>query len=419
MAQISVQHVEYIRKDLIRQDIHYSHLIDDLLDHICCDIEFEIDRGIGFEEAYANVKKWMGKNRCRKIQEETLLLTNKTYRNMKSIMKIFGIISPILMTIAALFRLQHWPGGGILLTFSFFLLCVFFLPSAIYVLYKENKGKRFVLYLAGFVSFFLYMAGILFKIMHWPGAGYLVLIAILAPFLIFLPAYLRYYSKSSNKNIIHLIAVLFLLSFVALMSALLTLSVSKNIIDYAILVNQSTSRITNSFEPESLNKTKGLVHENPSLATQQLLNLQKMTKDLCNEIDHLKFELLKAGDQKNIKELRDISKLNEFRLKGLYNEGIPVEILLHTDKAILLKQELTAYKRFVQEIFPEFLSLNPDVLLNLEDRSVHDEQVSWECYHFQGTPMIWSIQELDLIKLKLRLIENSIFARYDESNSGV
>ncbi len=200
MAELSVYQVEQIRKDLIRDSISLSHLLHDLLDHICCDVENEMDRGISFEDAYLNVKKWMGRNCCKKIQEETLLLTDNTYRFMKSMMKVFGIISPALLAVAALFKIQHWPGGGVMMTLGFFMLCCFFLPSAIYVLYMENKGKRFFLYLSGFISFFPWMAGTLFKVMHWPGAGILLTIGIVAMVILFLPTLLYVKIKDSGRR---------------------------------------------------------------------------------------------------------------------------------------------------------------------------------------------------------------------------
>jgi hypothetical protein len=200
MAELSLQQIERIRKDLTRESISYSHLFHDLLDHICCDIEFEMDRGISFDEAYANVRDCMGKNRCRKIQEETLLLTNNTYRLMKSIMKISGVIAPVLLALGALFKIQHWAGAGILLGLGFILLCILFLPSAIYVLYKDNKGKRFFLYFFGFLSFLSLLSGIYFKVQHWPGAGVLMTIGFTAIIVLFLPILLYVKIKDSERK---------------------------------------------------------------------------------------------------------------------------------------------------------------------------------------------------------------------------
>ena len=200
MAELSLQQVERIRKDLIRQSINYSHLLHDLLDHICCDVEFEMDRGINFEEAYSTIRNCMGTDRCRKIQEETLLLTNNTYRFMKSIMKFSGIISSALLAVAALFKIQHWAGAGIFMSLGFFLLSIFFLPSAIYVLYKENRGKRFFLYLFGLLSFLPLTAGVLFKVQHWPGAGILITVGIGATVVLFLPTLLYVKIKDSQRK---------------------------------------------------------------------------------------------------------------------------------------------------------------------------------------------------------------------------
>jgi GldL N-terminal domain len=200
MADLSLQQVERIRKDLVRESINYSHLLHDLLDHICCDVEFEMDRGNSFDEAYSNIRKWMGSDRCRKIQEETLLLTSNTFRFMKTTMKISGIIVPALLAVAALFKVQHWAGAGVFMTLGFFLLCIFFLPSAIYVLYKENKGKRFFLYLFGLVSFLPLTAGVLFKVQHWPGAGQLITVGIGATVALFLPTLLYVKIKDSQRK---------------------------------------------------------------------------------------------------------------------------------------------------------------------------------------------------------------------------
>jgi uncharacterized membrane protein len=83
---------------------------------------------------------------------------------------------------------------------GFFLLCIFFLPSAIYVLYKENKGQRFFLYLFGLLSFLPLMAGILFKVQHWPGAGILITIGFAATVILFLPTLMYVKIKDSARK---------------------------------------------------------------------------------------------------------------------------------------------------------------------------------------------------------------------------
>ncbi len=50
----------------------------------------------------------------------------------------------------------------------------------------------------------------LFKIMHWPGAGYVLRVSLPFPFVVFLPVFLAAASKNRNFNIYNTIAVLFL-----------------------------------------------------------------------------------------------------------------------------------------------------------------------------------------------------------------
>jgi len=142
---------------------------------------------------------------------------------MKKLIYISGIVSAIILTIGTSFKIQHWPGAGILLFISIIFFTLFFMPAALLNNYNQGK-KNGYLYISIFIPLLISFAAALFKIMHWPGAGIMVVIALITPFIIFLPAYIVYYNKSSNKNITNFIAVLFLLVFVAVMDALLSVA---------------------------------------------------------------------------------------------------------------------------------------------------------------------------------------------------
>jgi hypothetical protein len=143
---------------------------------------------------------------------------------MKKLIYISGIASAIILTIGTSFKIQHWPGAGILLFISITFFALFFVPAALLNNFNQEK-KNGYLYISIFVTLLISFAAVLFKIQHWPGAGILVTIALIAPFLIFLPAYIVYYNKSPYKDITNFIAVLFLLVFVAVMDALITIAV--------------------------------------------------------------------------------------------------------------------------------------------------------------------------------------------------
>src|SRR5512133_46135 len=138
MPELSLNNIDIISNDIRREEISFSHLLEDLIDHVCCDVEHEMQKGKSFGEAYKIVKEKMGPRRLREIQEETLYLVDTKYRNMKITMKISGVAGTIMYGFAALFKIQHWPGASIMMSLGAILLALVFLPSSLNVLWKET-----------------------------------------------------------------------------------------------------------------------------------------------------------------------------------------------------------------------------------------------------------------------------------------
>ena len=86
MPELTLHHIDQISRDISRQEIVFSHLLHDLIDHVCCDVENEMQNGLSFSEAYRKVKQKMGSRRLKEIQEETLYLVDTKYRYMKNIL---------------------------------------------------------------------------------------------------------------------------------------------------------------------------------------------------------------------------------------------------------------------------------------------------------------------------------------------
>jgi hypothetical protein len=189
MPELSIQNIERVTRDVKKQEIVFSHLFDELIDHICCDIENEMRDGLTFLEAYSKVRQKIGSRRLKEIQEETLYEVDTKYRYMKNIMKISGIAGTVLSGFAALFKIQHWPGAGVMMTLGAAILAFVFLPSALGVLWKETHNKsRLFLFISAFLSGMFFILGILFKVQHWFGAGTLLMIATATGILCFIPS---------------------------------------------------------------------------------------------------------------------------------------------------------------------------------------------------------------------------------------
>ena len=116
MPELSLHDIDQISHDISRQEITFSHLLEDLIDHVCCDVEYEMQKGLNFSEAYQQIKKKMGSRRLKEIQEETLYAVDTKYRYMKNIMKISGVIGTIMLGFGVIFKIQHYPLAGALMT---------------------------------------------------------------------------------------------------------------------------------------------------------------------------------------------------------------------------------------------------------------------------------------------------------------
>jgi hypothetical protein len=162
---------------------------------------------------------------------------------MKTKIYYTGLIAALLMFLGVLFKMQHWPGASILLTVGTFTLLFLFLPFALRNSYKSEGGSGSgPLYVVTWITSLVILGSMLFKIQHWPGAGYMLLVALPFPYVVFLPVYLIVTGKNKNHNIYNTVAILFLLASFSALSALLALGVSKEKLDDSLLISGNYNR---------------------------------------------------------------------------------------------------------------------------------------------------------------------------------
>ena len=82
MPELNLHDIDQISRDINRQEITFSHLLEELIDHVCCDVEYEMHQGLDFTDAYRKVKERIGSRGLEKVQEETLYAVDSKYRKM-------------------------------------------------------------------------------------------------------------------------------------------------------------------------------------------------------------------------------------------------------------------------------------------------------------------------------------------------
>ncbi len=319
---------------------------------------------------------------------------------MKNKIYLLGIILIILFTLGAVFKIMHWPGAGIALVVSLTLFSFVFTPLAIIDCYKQEKKYAFV-YVAGLITIIFNFVGAMFKIMHWPGAGILLTIAIIIPFVLFLPAYLVYLNKTAEKSMKNLISVLFILVYVASMSALLAINVSKVVLDDSTLINNHYTLLAAYYD----NSTNYNVSNADSANMEQLNLLSDKTDHLIDDIYDLKKELIIAVSDNNTDVINDTDGINIWNIRGKDNRNVSAEIMLNENKAQKLRVSINEYKNFLLE-FAE--SENTELInkyLSTNDIGWEDEIYTWEEVHFRGAILIWTINYLTSLEFKVKMVE--------------
>jgi len=168
---------------------------------------------------------------------------------MKQKLYILGLITTSAIVIGGLLKINHWPGGGQLIILGIVMLVLVFLPLALINHFRTSgERKNLILYIVTWVTCFVVFGGMLFKIMHWPGAGIALTISLPFPYVIFLPVFLVTTAKNKNFDINNTVAVLCLLAAVSIFSALLALNVSKEKINDSMELSANYNRLEKALD---------------------------------------------------------------------------------------------------------------------------------------------------------------------------
>jgi hypothetical protein len=98
---------------------------------------------------------------------------------MKNINKTLGVISIIVLFIGIIFKMLHWPGAGIILSISSLAVAVFFITYLFVGTKSLSTGIEKASGISGCIAMCLTVIAFLFKVQHWPGAGILIIISLI------------------------------------------------------------------------------------------------------------------------------------------------------------------------------------------------------------------------------------------------
>lgn len=306
-------------------------------------------------------------------------------------MYIVGLVSAMLIGLGGVFKINHFPGANILLTLGIVALSFVFFPVAFISTYRQNESKNGLIYLTAALMGIILFTGALFKIMHWPGASILLIVATLFPVVVFLPVFIVHFARQKEESIKNFMYVMFLMVFISGMASLLAVNVSYRIIrDQTALANLTD--LTTYYEI----KNEGLTASKPEI--------DKKAKELINYIDGLKTELLLKSSTDNQMAIIDNTHFIYWNIYTRDNQGVVNRVMISEENASKLKEQLHELSALlIQNQKQPKLYGYIDQLLAAYPLKIGDRDISWEKANFENQLLIFTFGRLTEIQNNIRL----------------
>ena len=316
---------------------------------------------------------------------------------MKNKIFYIGIVTCMVVTLGCIFKISHWPGANILITFGIFILCLVFLPLAFYNNYKGNIGKKSAtLYVVVFIIILLSFVGSLFKIMHWPGSKWAVPVNLALFFLVLPPAYFFVNRNKKEINYKEYLAIAFFFAYFAAISVLLGLNVSKNSVD-----NTLDSAIRLDKQSELISRCNQFLYKQKSDSTTYNFNdkeIEKASELLIADIEKAKYSLAaNEGGYDAANSKKGLVYIN------IEKKDARIERRLIEEDAPVIKHLLDNYRELLLSKVTETELRNQITkLLSTSERNGR----SWESEYFEGYNVVMALQQLNVLKYEVLLANN-------------
>lgn len=117
--------------------------------------------------------------------------------------QIVAALCTFVITLGLLFKLNHWPLAGTLLTVGLVGFSLIFVPM-FYIQKSKLQGTNNLMNVAGALGLSLFALGLLFKIQHWPVQMALLIAGAALVVLIYFPMYMMNSAIPDEKKVSHL-----------------------------------------------------------------------------------------------------------------------------------------------------------------------------------------------------------------------
>ncbi len=267
---------------------------------------------------------------------------------MKKFLIAFGFLIVFIISSATLFKLMHWPGAGPLFVLGITFFSIFFIPMFFIMRMIENsKGLSITVNIMGMVSSSMIFMGVLFKLMHWPGAAPMIVFGSLIFSLPTMILYIVFQYKENERKFGEYWRLVVTVVLVSVFLIFWGGNVSKNIL-YSFLKAEDATLNTNR-ELKEINSFLIASQESKSdsnaLALEVIKTIDKQTKEMNLFVEDVKNQLIEVVEQ------NPDAKQNHWLINQKDNYDVPSHILCSGSRGLgqELLEKLIAHKKRLKE----------------------------------------------------------------------
>jgi hypothetical protein len=357
MYQLSDKQLDFILNDIRARGVEMESLQNDLLDHICCVIENNLEANGNFEDFYQKTIHTFYKHELWEIEEETIsVLTFKNFYVMKKLMIISGVISATLLSLGLIFKFMFWPGASLFVVLGILGASFIFLPLmfTLRIKEKQNFKDKFILGIGSLVCILISLH-VLFKVMHWPLWNEMGILAMLLLLVVFLPIYFFTGIRNPESKVNTIVSTVLIILGCGLVFTLIRSP--KAGIKHGQRLSAGFIRNEQLFKNAKQRSEKILVNKTTDK------NTPSLSEQIISECEVLKTTLLKHETNSTLLG-QDIDK------EGIYFNDTYMEdyLALHPEAVMQLEQLETRLKHYLNG--GDFLS--PKLQQHIFARAVSD-----------------------------------------------
>lgn len=404
MNELSELQIELISNYIRQNGVASDELHDDLLDHICTDIENRMQKGDSFEDAFQYTVRLFGPGGLIQVQQDTFELLTEINATMKNVTFGFGLTSTFLLLAGTIFKLMHWPGAGIMITFGATLLVLAYFPLMLYFKIKESRGKDTLMHVAGFIGLTLGTLGVLFKIMHWPGASILLVSGLILLAFVYVPIhFFKKYRTSVNKPITFSAGMLAVTGLILIFALSRSNSGPPTKDGISIVEWHLRESAASTGENQPLYNRLG---QNP-----QAEEVKQVTKETLALLESLRDNIIAVTEGISVEDAQstDLYHMRYFALREEHSKLLFSEAANSDFRYTRITDQLTSFRSAVLEVYPEPLRSELAAIFPIDvDRTYKSDgiEADWAHYYFDHTPVFTVLSVIANLQNDIRQAEN-------------